>query len=263
MSIKYVFLGNSQSGKPIGEYPSKPKEQWSQDSKTIFDRYCKSNTAKIDQRNKVAGTDGNICFIIMPSNIFYLIIAEFDQQEREVFQLIDEIHRDSIYLLTDEKGDLNKIGKTSLKTLIESHMRKSPQTKKISDEVDDIKIEMKAAIAKTVSNVENVQSLEHKAVKIKESSHTFKKNANELRKITCWQNCKWTIILVILIIGVLLVIIIPIAVSSSKGDTSNSGSNGQVVTNTNGSVNQPSNTASTGTVGNSDTIHTPDTTGNH
>jgi hypothetical protein len=245
MSIKYVFLGNSQTGKDIGEYPTNPKSQWSQDAKRIFEKYCGSNAAKTEQRNLVAGDDGNLCFIIMPGNIFYLVLAATNHPEREVFQLVDEIHRDSIYLLTDEKGDLNKIGKTSLKTLIESHMTKAPDVKKVSDEVDDIKVEMKAAIAKTVSNVENVQMLELKAGKIKDSSHTFKKNATELRRITCWQNCKWTIILVILIIGILLVIIIPIAVSASKSANDNTNANANpnpttvVITNSTGNIAQP------------------------
>jgi hypothetical protein len=256
MSIKYVFLGNSQTGKDIGCYPAKPKDQWVSDGQKIFERYCKSNAAKHEQRNLVVGTDGNLCFIIMPSNIFYLVLSDVNCAERDVFHLIDEIHRDSIYLLTDEKGELNKIGKTSLKTLVEEHMKKTSSLKNVSNEVDDIKIEMKAAIAKTVNNVENVQHLEQKAVKIKDSSNTFKKNSNELKKITCRQNCKWTIILLLLIIGVLLIIIVPIAVSASKGDSNSNTSTGVSTTTT-----VPSSTTTNGTIVNGPVAGSTITTG--
>jgi vesicle-associated membrane protein 7 len=237
MNIKYVFIGNSQTVKEIGEYPSKGKESWSKDCKQIFEKYCKSNSAKYEQRNLVVGQDGNYCFIIMPSNIFYLVLAEADYPERQVFALVDELHRDSIYLLTDEKGELNKIGRTSLKNIAESYQKNKDNIAKLKNDVDDIQIEMKNNIKKAIANVEDVQALDQKALKIKDSSHAFKKNAGELKRITCWQNCKWTIILVLLIIGVLLIIIVPIAISASKGDSTTT-TQPQV-------VNQPANTGTT------------------
>jgi hypothetical protein len=219
MSIKYVFLGNSQTIKDIGEYPAKPEKQWVADCKKIFEKYCSSNAAKFEQRNLVSGNDGNLCFIIMPSGVFYLVLSDPSFPEREVFQLIDELNKDSIHLLTDDKGELNKIGKSTLKSVVESYNNKSSRMGQLNNDVDDIKIEMKNALVKTAANMENAQDLEQKAVKIKDSSNTFKKNAATLKRITCWQNCKWTIILVLLIIGVLLIIIVPIAISASKGSS--------------------------------------------
>jgi hypothetical protein len=256
MNIKYVFLGNSETLKEIGEYPNKAKEDWSKNCKQIFQKYCNSSNVKFEQRNAIRNNpDGNIYFIIMPSNIFYFVISTPEYPERQVFQLIEELHRDSIYLLTDEKGELNKIGKQSLKNIVESYQKDTSKVKDVSDEVEDIKIEMKKNINKAIANVEDAQALDQKATKIKDSSHAFKRNAAELKKITCWQNCKWTIILVLLIIGVILIIVVPVAISASKGsssDTSNNTNNGNnnagtVSATTNGSTTTGSTTAGTTT----------------
>ena len=168
MNIKYVFLGNSHTLKQIGEYPAKAKD--TQNCQQIFEKYCQSNTSKQEQRNCINNDNTRICFIIMPSNIFYFVLAESSYPERQVFSLIDELHRDSIYLLTDEKGELNKIGKQGLKNIIEAYQKDNSGIKGVSNEVEDIKIEMKKNINKAVSNVENAQMLDQKANKIKDKN---------------------------------------------------------------------------------------------
>lgn len=229
-NIKYVFLGNSQNMKEIGEAPAKVNENLAKEAKTIYTTYCKSQIpSKYEQRNKVVGTDGNYYFMITPSNIFYLVLADVEYPERYVFQLIDEIQRESIYLLVDEKGELNKLGKQSLKNLIENYQNPSNPTNKLTNvqnDINDIKIEMNQNIRKVMSNVEDAEELKKKSDKIKDNSNDFNKKAGQLKRLTCWQNCKWTIILGLLIVGILMIIIIPIAVSksSSKNPTSPSNS---------------------------------------
>jgi hypothetical protein len=53
----WLFLGNSQNLKEIGDYPMKASDAWAKEAKTIFSTYCKSpmNT-KYEERNKIQFT---------------------------------------------------------------------------------------------------------------------------------------------------------------------------------------------------------------
>jgi hypothetical protein len=220
MNIKYVFLGNANTNKEIGEYPNKPKDNWSQNCKTVFERYCSSQGARVDQRNKVVGEDGNFYFILYSNKIFVLVLADKDYAERDVFSMIDEIIKDNVHLLVDDRGVMNKEGKKELTRIVDSFQKKNV-INQLNDDINSIKIEMQNNINKQVNNLEDVNVMEDKAVKIKENSDLFKKNATKLKRLTCWQNCKWTIILGLIVIGLLAIIIVPIAVSSSSSDKNN------------------------------------------
>ena len=226
MNIKYVFIGNSESLKEIGQYPNDPKELWMKNSKTIFEKYSTSQLSRVDQRNKVIGEDGNFYFILMPNKLFILVLADSEFPERLIFSMVDDIIKDNIHLLTDDKGKLNKEGKKELIKLVDSYKKKSNNIiSDLNEEVNGIKIEMQNNINKQISNLEDVNAMENRAVKIKESSETFKKQATNLKRITCWQNFKWTIILTLLIIGVLAIIIIPIAISSGNSKENDNNKN--------------------------------------
>jgi hypothetical protein len=222
-NIKYVFLGNSQNLKEIGEYPNNATDISAKESKTIFTTYCRSSkNTKYEERNKVVGTDGNYYFTIMPTNTFYLVLADGEFPQARVFNLIEEIHKESIYLLVDEKAELNKIGKQSLKQICDSYQR-DEKLAEVNKDIESIRIEMKQNVKNIVGNLEDVEVLKNQSEKIKDSSNTFAKKSAELKRLTCWSNFKWTIILSVLVIGVLLIIILPIALSGKKKDSENSG----------------------------------------
>ena len=221
-NIKYVFLGNSQNFKEIGEYPHNASDTNAKESKTIFTTYCRSSkNTKYEERNKVVGSDGNYYFTIMPTNTFYLILADSEYPQTRVFNLIEEIHKESIYLLVDEKGELNKIGKQSLKQICDSFQGDS-KLAEVNKDIEGIKIEMKQNVKNIVGNLEDVEVLKNQSEKIKEGSNTFAKKSAELKRMTCWSNFKWTIILGLLVIGILLIIILPIALSGKKSDSETS-----------------------------------------
>jgi hypothetical protein len=217
-------MGNSQNLKDIGEFPAKANANWVREAKTVFTSYCKSpNNTKYEQRSKVIGSDGNYFFTITPTNTFYLILVENEYPERQVFQLIEEFQKENIHLLTDEKGELSKLGKQSLKNLIENYQKNgNNKIANVNNDIEDIKIEMNQNIKKIVNNLEDAEELKKKSDKIKDSSRDFNKKAGDLKRATCWQNCKWNIILAIIVIGVLLAIIIPLASNAAASSSSNS-----------------------------------------
>jgi len=227
--IKYVLIGNALNHKLIGENSVKANAKWAETAQKIFKEYCKNIENKYEKNNKIIAEDGIYYCTISASNIFYLSLIEGSYPERRVFQMIDEFKRDNIHLLVDEKGELNKPGKQTLKGII-SQFDNNDIIADINGNINEIKIEMHNNVRKVMSNTEDLQELDNKANKIKDNANIFKKDAANLQRKTCWQNCKWTIILVLVVMALLLIIVVPLVVNSSGGSGSsdagaNTGSN--------------------------------------
>lgn len=67
-----------------------------------------------------------------------------------------------------------------------------------------------------------IQNLDDKSKKIQDGSKVYMKDAKALERETWWRNFKWTVIIILLVIGILLIIILPLALKQS--DNSKSGS---------------------------------------
>lgn len=217
--VKYVFIGHGLNLKVIGENISTANSVWSNNAQRIFREYCKNIETKYEKNNKIVSEDGVYFLKISPSNIFYLALMDNSYPERRAFQMIDDIIKDNIHLLVDEKGELNKPGKQALKTLIKQYENdKHDKISELSGDINDIKIEMQNNVKKVLGNTDNLQDLDAKAVKIKDNANMFKKDAVNLKKKTCLQNLKWTIILVAVIVILLLIVIVPIVTSIGSSD---------------------------------------------
>ena len=66
-----------------------------------------------------------------------------------------------------------------------------------------MKIELNQNYRKLVNNIDNVEELQKKANNIKDISKEYNKEAANLKKVTCCRNFKWTLILIVLVIGIL------------------------------------------------------------
>lgn len=212
--VKYVLIGNALNHKLIGENSSKANAKWAETAQRIFKEYCKNIEIKYEKNNKIVVEDGIYYCTISPSNIFYLALIEGNYPERRVFQMIDEFKRDNIHLLVDEKGELNKPGKQALKGII-SQYDNNDLIGDINGNINEIKIEMQTNVRKVLGNTEDLQALDNKANKIKDNANMFKKDAANLQRKTCWQNFKWTIILVLVVIALLCIIVVPLVVKAS------------------------------------------------
>jgi len=225
--VKYVLIGNALNHKLIGENSTKAKSNWAVSAQRIFKEYCKNIENKYEKNYKIVDEDGIFYCTISASNIFYLALMEANYPERRVFQMIDEFKRDNIHLLVDEKGELNKPGKQALKGII-SQYDNNDTIGDIKGNINEIKIEMQNNVRKVLGNTEDLQSLDNKANKIKDNANMFKKDAADLKRKTCWQNFKWTIILVLVVIALLCIIVVPLVIKSSGGSdgSTNSATNG-------------------------------------
>jgi hypothetical protein len=210
--LKYILIGDTNTVQIIAEFVIVKNPQTQTESKQIFEKLSKSSDKKIDQRNKIQGKLGNYYFTITSPNIFFLILVESTYQERFVFQLIDEINKDHIPLMVNDKNELNASGRQMLKSLVDKYQdeRNINKISTIQSDVEDIKVDMNKGIRSMVTNIADIKNLEDQSNRIKVTSADYNKNAKELERVTWWQNCKLTIIIAALVIGVALAIILPL-----------------------------------------------------
>ena len=213
--IKYLLIGDSSTGKIITEFssgnaPSKTKKEINQ----IFNKLCKSQNKKIDERNKITSKNENYYFTFSNPDLIYILLANNQYPERHVFELIQKINDEKIpNSVNDETRELNPSGRQALKQLID-HYQDPKNINKIAEiqkDVDSLKVDMKKNINKMVESVDNVNELQDKSEALKLETDDYKKNAIEVRKITWWQNFKLWIILAGLVLILILIIIICVA----------------------------------------------------
>ena len=115
-------------------------------------------------------------------------------------------------MVNDETKELNPQGRQAIKQLVEQYQDQKNFNKiaEIQKDVDEIKVQMKENIKKQVDSMEDVNKLEEKSANLKMQTADYANNANTLKKVTWWQNCKLTIIIAVIIIAIVLAIVLPI-----------------------------------------------------
>jgi hypothetical protein len=211
MKIKFVFAGLLLKNKALMELNILKSEKTHNEAHKIFESVQKLSEASYEQRNKIGSGDNVYFFIIKKTNhgpIFYFVETKANYPDRSVFQFIDElVSNDTV---SPDKTENHM--KEDTKKIVEQY-----QTVEILDTVmsdmNDIKLEINKSIQSQIKNLENVNELKEKSDHIKLGADSFRKDARELERITCWNNWKWRIIIFLLITGVALVIILPIVLT--------------------------------------------------
>ena len=212
--IKYLLIGDSETGKQITEYSNNGCTSQAKTIGTqIFQKVVKSPTKKLDERNKIVAKGEIYYFIFTQTNLIFLVLVEEQYPERLVFQMIENIKEEKITLMVnDETKELNPQGRQAIKQLVEKYQDQKNFNKiaEIQKDVDEIKVQMKENIKKQVDSMEDVNKLEEKSANLKMQTADYANNANTLKKVTWWQNCKLTIIIAVIIIAIVLSIVLPI-----------------------------------------------------
>jgi preprotein translocase subunit SecE len=128
--------------------------------------------------------------------------------------MFDTINKDHIPLMVNDKGELNPSGKQMLKKIVDDFQNAKDKINDIHADVREIQIDMKNNIKNIVANVDDAKKLQQTSDNIRVGADTYKKNAGELKRVTWWQNCKLTIIIISVVVVIALVIIIPLVVKS-------------------------------------------------
>lgn len=225
--IKYVFMANAQNERLIGEYSSKSDSSWKKNAQIIFADYCKNIESKLNKNHKVPSLEGFFYCKFSKNKIFYLVHVSEKYPEQRAFSFIDDLIKDNIHLLVDSKGELNQPGQNALKALvIEYDKNKTNESKdedklsSLNGDINEIKIEMKNNVKKVLANTDDLQSIDVKAVRIKDNAELFKKDAANLKMKTYWQNLKWKIVFILLIIVLIVVFVVPLFIGGGADKTS-------------------------------------------
>ena len=212
--IKYLLIGDSSTNKIITEFSSgnaQPKTK--KEINQIFNKLCKTQNKRIDERNKITSKNENYYFTFCHPDLIYLVLVNNEYPERYVFELIQKINDEKIpTMVNDETRELNPSGRQALKQLIDVY-QDPKNISKIADlqsDVNSIKVDMRKNINKMVESVDDVNQLQEKSAALKLESTEYKQNSVEVRRLTWWQNFKMWIILggVVLLLLIILICIV-------------------------------------------------------
>ena len=124
--------------------------------------------------------------------------------------MFEDIRRNNILsMINEETKELNPKGRQSLKMIIEKYQEKEKLKKfeEIQKDIDDVKIEIKNNINKMVDNIEDLDQIEDKSRQLKEESKEYMDNSIKIKNISWWQNVKFRIIALSVLVIVAIIIL--------------------------------------------------------
>jgi hypothetical protein len=209
--IKYLLIGDTSCSKIITEFSSgntQPKTK--KEINQIFNKLCKTQNKRIDERNKITSKNENYYFTFCHPTLLFLVLANNKYPERLIFELISKINEEKIPdMVNDETRELNPSGRQALKQLIDVYQDPKNVSKisQIESDVNSIKTDMRKNINKMVESVDDVNKLGESAAHLQLETKEYKQNSIEVRKLTWWQNFKMWIILGCVVIFLIIILI--------------------------------------------------------
>ena len=124
--------------------------------------------------------------------------------------MFEEVKKENVVsMINEETKELNPNGRQSLKQIIEKYQdrEKIDKIASIQKDVDDAKIQVKNNINKIIENVDDIEVLEGKSKELRIAGEDYMNSANEIRKVTIWQNFKLWISLISVILFIFIIIL--------------------------------------------------------
>lgn len=215
-NIKFIYIGNTETKRKIGDYPSDFDASVYDIISKMYEKINILSNNKEVVKFGSANNQDTYVLINAANKVLYLMITSQAYKKEFVVELFSELEINSVHLLTDSVGILNDSGKRTLRDIVKNYENKKNVMQDLNSDINEVKIELQENIRKQLANNENSEKLSDSASKLKDQANVFKNDSNKLKRITCWQNCKWTIILVTVILVLILIIVVPIVVSGSK-----------------------------------------------
>ena len=198
------MIGNYNTHQEIGNYINKDLQDKNFENvkftcDDIF-RKC-SESISNNRKNKIFLDYYIIFYTLKNSGTFYLAVVYknslYEYEEHLIFELFEDIDHQGIKKLVNENGIFTQVGMMNLKFSIELNQEnnrkniykknynnendfmKNKDTSKIAllnNEIKDIHTNVKETVQNMIHNVNDMQDLDEKSEKIKDSSFQFKRD---------------------------------------------------------------------------------------
>ena len=207
--ICYFMIGNYNTHQEIGNFINKDLNDNNFDNVkfTCDDIFHKcSETISNNRKNKIILDYYIIFYTLKNSGTFYLAVVYknslYEEENNLIFELFEDIDHQGIKKLVDSNGVLSNIGMQNLKFSVEVNQEnnkknrnkksydendfiKNKDTSKISllnNEIRDIHMNVKDTVKNIINNVNDIQDIDIKSEKIKDSSFNYKKDLELLEQ---------------------------------------------------------------------------------
>ena len=195
--IYYFMLGNCSTNKQIGDCINTSNNKFQKNidkiKSTCNNLFQKSiKTESSNTKKKISHDNYNIFYLII-NNTFYLAIVEknsfYINNEKSIFELFEDIEHQGIKKLTNEKGELTRVGKQNLKFCLSQAEENAKKNKgdisKISmlnNELSIIQNDVNESVKNMIHNVNDFEEMETKSSKIRDVSIQFQRDSLNLKK---------------------------------------------------------------------------------
>lgn len=212
--IKHIFIGNTNSQGTIANITlsnKSPRTNFN-DCTKIFNKICNTGQTQPGSRNKLLVSNSLLVYYeILSPDVFFLAYVENNFPDYHVYGLFESIHKKQIHTKVSLNGELNSVGETELKEEVSNKQSLgNDPINSINKDINDTKVVIKKNVDDLLKSTNDARELENISSNIKVEAQDYQDNANDLKKETFWQNCKWTIIVIGAIVLIALVIVIPI-----------------------------------------------------
>ena len=202
------MIGNFNTHQPIGNYINNKIDDNNFDNVkfTCDDIFLNSSEdlAK-NKKNKISLDYYIIFYTLKNSGTFYLAVtlknSLYNKEENLIFELFEDIDNQGIKKLVNKSGVLTHVGEQNLKFCIELYQEnnrkkndkrrndekffKNKDMSKIAllnNEINEIQTNMKESVKNMITNVNDMNDVDNKSSKIKDTSYQFQKDSADLEK---------------------------------------------------------------------------------
>jgi len=208
-SIYYFMMANFNTNKKIGCYINDNlKDNNFENIKFICDDILTSFTEEMSNNKKFKKTKDYyiIYYTLKNSGTFYLTVvlksSLYSKQEHLIYELFEDIEHQGIKKLVDKNGELTRVGKQNLKFCIDLFQENNRKGEKkdqdfffmknkekepskialLNNEINEIHNNMKEGVKNLITNINEMNELDEKSGKIKDTSLQFQKDSAGLEE---------------------------------------------------------------------------------
>lgn len=212
--INYFMIGQLSNKTILFEYEPiiDANNTYKKSALEIFEKYCSQDKLRSHERDQINSTNGNFYITIGKADIICITFAIKSYPQRTAYELLEHIIKHKIPL----SNIINREAEISIRNEIDKYqdIKHVNNMKTIDNDLKEIKVGIVTNLKSITNNIDKVHDLETNSEKIKVGAEEFKQKAIELKRVTWWNNCRLSIVIGLLAVGILLAIILPIVLKT-------------------------------------------------